>query len=171
MSEDNSPENSEEKAEAAPEEKAEAAPEESQNDYQPKRIMIIEDDIDVSFIMKKRLGQLRPNDEVYLEKTLYKGLSALKQHPCHMIFLDLNLPDSFGISTIKDVRKYLKKTPIVVTTGMAGELTVEEAKKAGANEIIVKSNIDKAFLVKIMEKYIGMANMSEAEREAILTPQ
>lgn len=122
-----------------------------------KRILVIEDDSDLSFIMKRRLQAIRPGDSIQTVKTIYAAVTTFQADPVDFIFLDLNLPDSYGISSVKDIRKYNKNVPIVVTTGLANELTIEEAMKHGAQELILKSQITKEYLEEALRRYIGPA--------------
>ena len=148
----------------------EISPENTQEDhsegvYDPKKILVVEDDIDISFIMKRRLTALRPHDTILEAKTIYSSVSMIqKEHP-DVIFLDLNLPDGFGATSVSDIRKYDKKTPIIVTTGLANELTTEECLKAGAQQLIIKSHITKEFLETILDKYLGPAVIEKAPQE------
>lgn len=122
-----------------------------------KRILVIEDDPDLTFIMKRRLQAIRPGDSIQTVKTIYAAVTTFQAEPVDFIFLDLNLPDSYGISSVKDIRKYNKNVPIIVTTGLANELTVEEALKHGAQELILKSQITKEYLEESLLKYLGPA--------------
>ena len=51
---------------------------------------------------------------------------------------------------MRDVRQIAKSVYIVAITGLAGELTIREAKKAGADEVHVKAYLDDDALDKIM---------------------
>lgn len=145
----------------------EAAQAETEEDvYVPKKILIVEDDVDISFIMKRRLEGLRPHDKIILAKTIYSGVMAIKEERPDFIFLDLNLPDGFGASSVADIRKYDKKTPIVVTTGLANEITTEECLKAGAHSLIIKSHITKTFLEETLDELIGSCKPPEPKEEA-----
>lgn len=118
------------------------------------KFLVVEDDIDVSFIMKRRLSSLFPKSHVEVAKTLLKGQKYLYENKADLIFLDLNLPDNMGASSVRDLKPYAKNTPIVVTTGLANELTIEEVLKAGASELVLKTDMDKDFLTNILTKYL-----------------
>jgi response regulator of citrate/malate metabolism len=126
---------------------------------------VVEDDIDVSFIMKRRLSSLFPKSHIEVSKTLLGGQKYLYENKSDLIFLDLNLPDNMGASSVKDLKPYARNTPIVVTTGLANELTIEEVMKAGAAELVLKTDIDKDFLTKILTKYLG-EEKAETKAEA-----
>ncbi|GEM_PF-1890310 len=119
-----------------------------------KRILVIEDDPDISFIMKRRLSSIRPDDKILIAKSIFAGVTMFQEKAVDFIFLDLNLPDSFGISSVRDIRKYNKNVPIIVTTGLANELTIEEALKHGAQELVLKSQITKEYLEEALNKYL-----------------
>jgi response regulator of citrate/malate metabolism len=132
-------------------------------------LLVVEDDIDVSFIMKRRLTGFFPEGRIELVKTLLDAQKYLYKNNVDLIFLDLNLPDNMGASSVKDVKPYAKGTPIIVTTGLASELTIEEVMKAGATELVLKTDIDKEYLEKTFAKYLSQkeeATEAEVQEEA-----
>lgn len=118
------------------------------------KILVVEDDIDVGFIMKRRLATLFEGAHIEIAKTALAGQKYLYHNSVDFIFLDLNLPDGMGASSVVDLKPYAKETPIVVTTGLANELTIKEVLKAGATALMLKTDITKDSLLEVIQKYV-----------------
>ena len=57
-----------------------------------------------------------------------------------VVFLDLSLPDSSGLETVRRAREAFKELPIVVLTGSADENLGIESLRAGAQDYLIKGN-------------------------------
>ncbi len=72
---------------------------------------------------------------------LNKGLELLSKSTFDIIILDLTLPDSSGLDTIKKVYEHSPNTPIIVLTGLEDERLGIKAMKIGAQDFLEKGNI------------------------------
>ena len=70
--------------------------------------------------------------------SLVETESLLRQEPFDIILLDLSLPDSEGLETVKQVRRVAGGTPIIVLTGNNDERLSLQALEAGAQDYLVK---------------------------------
>lgn len=104
-------------------------------------VLIVEDNMEDIFTMQRILKKVSPKSSVEVTKTMRQTYNILKEKRFDIIFLDLNLPDGYGISTVKETRNLDRNAVIVVTTGMANDITIQEAKKAGAAAVFLKSQI------------------------------
>ncbi|WP_267643192.1 bacterio-opsin activator domain-containing protein [Haloarchaeobius amylolyticus] len=82
------------------------------------------------------------------ETRLQDGLDRLDDDPPDAVLLDLNLPDSRGLETVDGVREYDETVPIVVLTGVQDRDVGMEALKRGAEEYLVKGEINASLLVR-----------------------
>lgn len=71
-----------------------------------------------------------------------KGLEALSNTAFDIIILDLTLPDSAGLDTFKKVFEHASTIPIIVLTGLDSEAIGINAMKLGAQDFLVKGNIN-----------------------------
>lgn len=118
-----------------------------------KRILIVEDSYDAGFILKKRIEKLYPDAQVEWSQTSLGAQRFLYENDVDLVFLDLNLDDSYGVESVRDIKPYAKQTPIIVMTGIANQLTVEECLKAGAAELVLKINVSKEYLEATIKKH------------------
>ena len=114
-----------------------------------KEILIIEDDPMDQELIKAQLQSVC-SAELTFAKSLREAAIKYRNFKYDLMFLDLNLPDNFGISSVVDARKFFPKTPIVVMTGLASDLTKSEARKAGAKSFLIKSRITQDQIIKVL---------------------
>ena len=81
-----------------------------------------------------------------------------------VILLDLNLPDSMGISTIQRVSGLAPETPIVVLTGWHDELVVLQAARYGAQDYILKNECSGRLLKRVIHYAIERKTVEERFR-------
>lgn len=123
-------------------------------------LLVVEDNLEMGALMQSRLQKICPQATVAWEKTSLGGQRYLYHHKVNLVFLDLNLEDSYGISSVQEIKAYARKTPIVVFTGLANETTINEALKAGAKELILKTNITNQSISDLIAKYTGYSSDS-----------
>ncbi len=114
-----------------------------------RRILIIEDDLDVSNLLKHFLG--KENYEVSTAATGRSGLSlALKQKP-NLVILDLMLPELDGLEVCKELRRNPQTSglPILMLTAKGEEADKVIGLELGADDYIVKPFSPKELLARI----------------------
>ncbi len=95
-------------------------------------------------------------------ETLEEGLNLLKEYKFDVILLDLGLPDSEGIDTFLDVHKKSPRTPIIILTGLSDEKMGISAVKKGAQDYLVKGQVES----KLLERSIKYSiERKKAEKE------
>ncbi len=67
-----------------------------------------------------------------------------------VILLDLNLPDSTGLRTVKRVLEMVPRVPIIVLTGLSDEDLGVAAMKLGAQDFLVKGQLFGKMLTRSM---------------------
>ncbi|MCX7008386.1 MAG: ATP-binding protein, partial [Kiritimatiellaeota bacterium] len=65
-----------------------------------------------------------------------------------LVLLDLGLPDSRGIETFLSLHRQVPQIPIIVLSGLDDEPTAIKALQSGAQDYLVKSNVDSHLLVR-----------------------
>ncbi|MBD3292728.1 MAG: response regulator [Armatimonadia bacterium] len=107
------------------------------------QVTMIEDDREDAMIFEDTL-RYETDIEADLEvfSTLSGGLEHLMLRGADILFLDLRLPDSTGLSTLKRVLDAAPELPVVVLTGMSDPDLALGAVNAGAQDYLVKSEFD-----------------------------
>jgi two-component system, cell cycle response regulator len=105
------------------------------------KILLIEDDPDDAELLLALLEEVGHQGEVVHEKLLTLGLRRLANEKFDVVFLDLSLPDSWGIETLQKVRKTAPSLPVILMTGAAmPEISVQAAQE-GAAGFLLKSEL------------------------------
>jgi signal transduction histidine kinase len=116
-------------------------------DAPAKRILLIEDNPDDACLLREALiGFGEPSIELVHVEKLDSGLQHLRSDSFDVILLDLSLPDSQGVDTLLRVQVQSPAAPVVVLTGLADDETAVKALRFGAQDYLVKGEIDARML-------------------------
>ena len=103
----------------------------------PIRVLYVEDSpTDVLLLQEALRG--RANVDVQHAERLAIGIQRLHSEPFDAILLDLGLPDSQGIETLRRVHHAVPHVPIVVMTARADEALALLALHEGAQDYVIK---------------------------------
>ena len=110
-------------------------------------IMVIEDDPgDFGLIRAHvRLSGLvhgGGKERMVWAKTLAEGIAAARSNKPDVVLLDLSLPDSAGLDTVRTMRAALHDVPIVVLTGHDDNALDAAALEVGAQDYLVKGQFE-----------------------------
>lgn len=103
--------------------------------------LLIEDSPDDTAMIQEIFNE--PGCEVALDtaEKLSVGLERIARDGLDVIILDMNLPDSSGLDTLKKVLAKACNIPIVVLTGLSDESVGVEAVRQGAQDYIIKGEL------------------------------
>ncbi len=79
---------------------------------------------------------------------LSTGLKQMTEGGVDVILLDLNLPDSMGIETVKKAIAHDPRMPIIVLSGLADVETAVQALREGAQDYLIKGETDGRLLTR-----------------------
>ena len=107
------------------------------------RVLVIEDEVSVSRIIEEILRQAKGfRFDVEIVKKLETGLERLSQPGIDVILVDLGLPDSSGFETFEKIKKAAPHTPIIIITGLRDDKLALQAVQQGAQDYLVKGELD-----------------------------
>lgn len=102
-------------------------------------VLLIEDNPGDARLIELALGEITHTAyRLTWADTLARGLERLAEQPCDVALLDLSLPDSRGLETVRRVRERFPKLPVVVLTGQNDTALALELLRAGAQDYLVK---------------------------------
>ena len=112
-------------------------------------ILLVDDDPLIYRVVQQVLDRSSEPIEFIIEtvENLAGALELLNQKSFDIVLLDLGLPDSSGIDTVKKVHASNPNVPVVVLTGSSDEMGVE-AIKEGADDYLVKGKFFKHLAVR-----------------------
>ena len=113
-------------------------------------ILVVEDDPGDFGLVRVHLRQAgfghAGAPEPLWAKTLAEGMAAAETDRPDAILLDLSLPDSSGLDTVRAMRAAESNVPIVVLTGNDERRLALDALEAGAQDYLVKGQFDQEML-------------------------
>jgi signal transduction histidine kinase len=115
----------------------------------PIHLLLIEDNPGDAKLLREYLGEFKEAvSAVSVADTLEKGLVLLAEKDINAILLDLTLPDSHGLETVLHVCEQASQVPIIVLSGLADESMAVRALREGAQDYLIKDQIDANLLLR-----------------------
>ena len=104
-------------------------------------ILLVEDNPGDVLIVKELLKSSGIDFSLRHVSTLKETLSVCLSNEFNIILLDLGLPDSLGLETLKKIQVFNIKTPVIVMTGLDDEDIALQSLREGAQDYLVKSRL------------------------------
>jgi len=101
-------------------------------------------------LLIKRLVAKATSSRVRIEVAtrLGEGLERIDRGGIDILLLDLSLPDSAGVDTVRRARAHAPDLPIIVLTGHDDEILGANVVWAGAQDYLVKGQVDATLLTR-----------------------
>ena len=122
-------------------------------------ILIIEDDITFSLMLKTWLG--KKGFEVSTVSSVLEAKKRIGEAGYDLILSDLRLPDGDGIDLLKWMKENRLSEPLIMMTSYAEIQTAVQAIKAGASDYIAKPLNPEDLLAKIRDVIKGGGEMTD----------
>jgi two-component system cell cycle response regulator len=117
--------------------------------------MVVEDHPGDLTLTRRMLGhKYQLHCEIIPVGDLASALVQL-QFGVDVILLDLNLPDSSGLDTVRRIRDRAPRTPIIVFTGLGDTFTAQQVRQTGAQEYLLKGETNRQALIDAITRHIG----------------
>ena len=146
----------------------------------PLKILVVEDNPELAQLIAHtmlRQGQAPSFTAICVER-LDQSLDRLRGRDIDGVILDLNLPDSHGLQSLRAIRNQNPELPVIVLTAIEDESAALQALREGAQDYLLKSEISSNMLVRsirfAMERKRGeqaharLAAIVEGSRDAIV---
>ena len=132
---------------------------------EPIKVLLVEDNLGDARLLYEGLQEALPEQfQMTHVRRLSETLEYLWEETCDVVLLDLGLPDSHGLDTLVLTRAQAPGVPIVVLTGFQDEALAVEALKEGAQDYLVKGQVDS----KLLARSMSYAIVRKATEEALL---
>jgi formate hydrogenlyase transcriptional activator len=139
----------------------------SMNQLNPISILLVEDCPSDVELFK---GMLDEANSILVELThcnmLGSALTLLSKENFGIILLDLSLPDGKGLDTVKRMHAAVPHVPIVVMSGLVDEEIAVQALQAGAQDYLVKGQVDSNILIRTIRYALQRKQGDDALRRA-----
>lgn len=126
----------------------------------PLRILLVEDDAGDALLVREHLQDAGIAFELDWARTLDE---AVRRADCDCVLLDLGLPDATGIGVVE--RMLAAGAPaVVVLTGLSDTVAGLEAVAAGAQDYLVKGEVDGPQLARSVRYATQRRRLEETDR-------
>ncbi len=109
-------------------------------------VLLVEDDEGDAFLVEELLAEAATPITLHRARSLSEARALVDEVDC--VLLDLGLPDTQGMSGLVSLRESAPDVAILVLTGLADEHRGVEAVTAGAQDYLVKGQVDGSLLVR-----------------------
>jgi signal transduction histidine kinase len=124
------------------------------------RILLVEDDPGFIEFLRTSLRSVAPDVELTVASRLSSALSTIAARQQDAILLDLDLPDSAGLHTLRQVSAVASHLPIVVLTG-GDPKQAHEALRLGAEDWLAKPFGDPEMVVRALRYAVERKRLKE----------
>jgi PAS domain S-box-containing protein len=127
-----------------------------------QRVLLIEDSPADARLLRELITEV-PEAGFELEQagTLEDGLKRLAAEGIDLAMVDLSLPDSLGLETFAKVHAAAPQVPIIVMSGLDDEDLAITTVQEGAQDYLVKGQVDSRLLIRAMHYAIERKRVEE----------
>jgi serine phosphatase RsbU (regulator of sigma subunit) len=127
-------------------------------------VLLVEDDDGDALIVDDLLSEALPGIQISRSRTFSDALEQLDSG-IDCVLLDLKLPDAEGLDTVVRLRAQAPDTPLIVLTGLDDEAAGVAAVDAGAQDYLVKGEVDGAQLARAIRYSIVRRQAADAQQQ------
>lgn len=126
-----------------------------------RKVLIIEDDIDIVDLLKIHLVDLHCDIKASLDGE--GGLDLLKNHQFDLIILDLMLPGIDGVEVCRKLRADNILTPVMMLTSKSEEIDKVLGLETGADDYLTKPFSIREFIARTKAIFRRMDSLKQVE--------
>ena len=127
-------------------------------------VLLVEDDDGDALLVEDLLEETLSEAQITRARTFGEALAKLDSS-IDCVLLDLKLPDAEGLDTVVRVRAQAPGIPLIVLTGLDDEAAGAGAVGAGAQDYLVKGNVDGGQIARAIRYAIGRRQAEEAQQQ------
>jgi serine phosphatase RsbU (regulator of sigma subunit) len=127
------------------------------------RVLLIEDDDGDAFLVEELLHETGKIFDLRRVRSLAEAKAAVQDAAC--VLLDLGLPDTYQLDGLRWLQQHVPSIAVVVLTGLADEYLGEEAVRLGAQDYLVKGQVDGPLLDRVIRYAVERERSDELQRQ------
>ncbi|MBG7613199.1 response regulator [Polaribacter sp. BAL334] len=116
-------------------------------------VLVIEDNLGDYFLLEEYLKESFENIFINHCANFNTAIDFIKnnRNKISVIFSDLHLPDSSDIELVQNLLLHADSTPIILLSGHKNEKIVQESKKLGVSNLLMKDDLNPNILKETIE--------------------
>jgi len=123
-------------------------------------LLLVEDNPGDARLVREAIYGCGVPVEIVYAGSLADAATRIEPH-VDAVLLDLGLPDSTGVSTVMSMRAHAPRLPIVVLTGLNDDAAGLEAVRLGAQDYLVKGEVDGRLIVRAVRYAIERKHVED----------
>ncbi|OLF16046.1 serine/threonine protein phosphatase [Actinophytocola xanthii] len=127
------------------------------------RVLLIEDDDGDALLVEELLLDGGAAVELRRARSMAEAKEELAGAAC--VLLDLGLPDTHELNGLRWLQRNVPRIAVVVLTGLADEHLGEEAVRVGAQDYLVKGQVDGQGLARVIRYAVERERSEELQRQ------
>ncbi|MFE2865978.1 PP2C family protein-serine/threonine phosphatase [Embleya sp. NPDC059259] len=143
-----------------------AAPVPDQAAAHPLRVLLIEDDAGDAFLVEELLADSPDPMEIVWARSMAEAMVKLGED-IGCVLLDLGLPDAEGLNGLHRLLLFAPRTAVIVLTGLSDAHRGSAAVAAGAQDYLVKQEIDGSLLSRAIRYALERKRADESQRRLV----
>jgi len=135
------------------------------------QVLLVEDNAGDARLLREMFSTEAPGSfELTHLLRMSDALLHLGKGGVDVVLLDMGLPDAHGLDTVRQAHAMAPSIPLIVLTGLDDEALAAEAMKEGAQDYLIKGQIENRALPRALRHAIERHRM-QAESDLIRTNQ
>jgi diguanylate cyclase (GGDEF)-like protein/PAS domain S-box-containing protein len=127
------------------------------------RVLLVEDNLGDARLLREMFCEQTSHDiELTHVECMSDAEAHLAQHAVDLVMLDLGLPDEAGLDVVRRAHAAAPRIPLMVLTGTEDDALAVQALREGAQDYLVKGQIDSRCLMRCLRYAIERKTMEEA---------
>ena len=100
------------------------------------KVLVVDDEPSVRALLARVLALA--DYEVDVAANSHDALDRVRDHECHLLITDIDMPEMNGLTLISETRRLTPRLPAIVMTGCSTEVTAIEAANPGVSGYFTK---------------------------------
>src|ERR1700724_3014766 len=135
------------------------------------QVLLVEDSAGDALLLREMFRKEPPGSFALTHvERMSDALSELAKGGIDIVLLDLGLPDGYGLDTVRRAQGAAPGVPVIVLTGLDDEAFAAQAMKEGAQDYLIKGQIENRALPRALRHAIERMRM-QTETALALTNQ
>jgi signal transduction histidine kinase len=135
------------------------------------QVLLVEDNAGDARLLREMFSKEKPDSfELTHLLRMSEATVHLAKGGVDIVLLDMGLPDGHGLDTVRRTHAVAPNVPVIVLTGLDDEALAAEAMKSGAQDYLIKGQIENRALPRALRHAIERHRM-QTETDLILTHQ
>jgi signal transduction histidine kinase len=133
------------------------------NDQTAVQVLLVEDNSGDARLLREMFSEEKTGSfQLTHVLHLSEALKLLAKGGVDIVLLDMGLPDGHGLDTVRRARAVAPGVPVIVLTGLDDEALAAEAMKEGAQDYLIKGEIENRALPRALRHSIERHRMQLA---------